>query len=55
MFISRFVKALPQALFLVMLALALPVRAEIITPSQYAVIMDFDTGKVLYSKTPMSR
>ena len=52
MFISRFVKALPQALFLVMLALALPVRAEIITPSQYAVIMDFDTGKVLYSKNP---
>ena len=52
MFISRFVKALPQALFVVIFALVLPARAEIITPSQYAVIMDFDTGKVLYSKNP---
>ena len=52
MFISRFVKTLPQALFVLIFALVLPVRAEIITPSQYAVIMDFDTGRVLYSKNP---
>ena len=31
---------------------SLPARAEIITSSEYAVIMDFDSGKVLYSKNP---
>ncbi|MGC6485156.1 MAG: D-alanyl-D-alanine carboxypeptidase family protein [Candidatus Puniceispirillales bacterium] len=34
------------------LALTGIVRAEIITPSEYAVIMDFDSGKVLYGKNP---